>query len=205
VIHHYCNLICWEHISNLTSQKGHFKLYCDSLSFQIMAQIFGFKLELTAGSNSHTSIISNVRKKHVLFLLPRVPNTLFESYIVLPKFGEEPYIQKEVLDIVKKENIKTVFIGISSPKQNQYAEKLSVYFPYLEIYCVGAILDQIAENGDLSQIHKISSGKGFEWAVFLIKAPKRTVVKMAQVLLNSMAIILDRRRRLKFRNFCQRF
>jgi UDP-N-acetyl-D-mannosaminuronic acid transferase (WecB/TagA/CpsF family) len=109
----------------------------------------------------------------------------------LPFFSGDVYIP-QVLKELDPKLIKNIYIGISSPKQNQLAIELQSYFPESEISCVGAALDIVIENGNQTK-NNFFSKSGFEWLYMLFKDPKRGLFKISVTLKAVFLIIMSQK------------
>lgn len=89
-----------------------------------------------------------------------------------PPFKEisEPEIVKIAEDI-NRTKADIVWVGISSPKQDIYANRLSKYLDVHFIFTVGAAFDFY--TGNVKQAPKFVQRSGFEWLYRLLMEPKR--------------------------------
>ena len=80
-------------------------------------------------------------------------------------------ILSELTQIICKLNIDTIFVCIGQPKQEIVASQITIIFPNIQIFCLGAFLDFYI--GSQKRAPKFISKLGFEWAWRLISNPKR--------------------------------
>jgi N-acetylglucosaminyldiphosphoundecaprenol N-acetyl-beta-D-mannosaminyltransferase len=90
--------------------------------------------------------------------------------------------EKEIESIAADINAKgttLLWIGISSPKQDIYARRLSKYLNVHFIFTVGAAFDFF--TGNVRQAPKFIQRSGFEWLYRLLMEPKRLWRRYIQV------------------------
>lgn len=200
MIFHYVNLVVWEDIFAVYNDS-HDVLMCDSISLRICCKLFGDSdPELRPGSS-----ILKTQKKYfqpesdALFLVSKD----LDAYKLL---NSETLPQNMDLSAYQNGNLtsdfstrKTVFIGISSPKQNLLAKAIYRDFPRLDIYCVGAVLDSLEQN-NVRDLQKYS-GSGFEWFFHMLRDPKRFMSKIYRTLTVIAKLVANKSYRRKFRHF----
>jgi len=78
---------------------------------------------------------------------------------------------KDIATLINSKNVDVVWVGISSPKQDIYAHRLSKYLSVHFIFTVGAAFDFF--TGKVKQAPIFIQRSGFEWLFRLIMEPKR--------------------------------
>lgn len=78
---------------------------------------------------------------------------------------------KEIAADINAKNADIVWVGISSPKQDKYAKRLSRYTNVHFLFTVGAAFDFF--TGNVKQAPKFIQRSGFEWLFRLCMEPKR--------------------------------
>lgn len=201
MINHYVNLVCWKSISCLQlTQKC--EIWCDSISFAILLRIFGHQVELAPGTKLIPFIRNQIQNPECLMLFSSEPNIETECTVrTLPFFNDIITVPQSILSL-ENTKFKTIFIGISSPKQNELALELAKIFTGSDIYCVGAALDKALDQ-DFSAISKHTSKSGFEWLLFFIFDPKRTTIKILQTLRSILEILISRKAYSAWREFAR--
>ncbi|MDB2321133.1 hypothetical protein N9V26_03625, partial [Amylibacter sp.] len=108
----------------------------------LLLRLFGHQVELAPGTKKIPFIINQARNPKCLMLVSRHVDIETECTIrTLPFFDDTVIIPDSLLSL-HGTKFQTIFIGISSPKQNELALKLAKIFPESDIYCVGAALDK---------------------------------------------------------------
>jgi UDP-N-acetyl-D-mannosaminuronic acid transferase (WecB/TagA/CpsF family) len=193
-IHHYSNLVCWREIHQLTnaySETKHF-IYLDSISIRMAAFIFcGKRLPRSPGSSVLSDLNSLSGNKNISFLTSGTnQNNLLPNVKLIPlPFSEDVnYIYSSVAN--KIENTDIIFTGISSPKQNELACLIVKENPEVEVFCLGASLDDIFDSKKSLIIHRFSRF-GLEWLIRLKMNPKRFYTKLYHTLRNFLIIALN--------------
>ena len=82
--------------------------------------------------------------------------------------------EKEIMSIANEINASgadVVWVGISSPKQDIYAKRLSKYLNVHYVFTVGAAFDFF--TGNVKQAPRQVQRSGFEWLFRLLMEPKR--------------------------------
>ena len=91
-------------------------------------------------------------------------------------------LEEEIMQIAEEINSNDttiLWIGISSPKQDIYARRLSKYLDVHFIFTVGAAFDFF--TGKVKQAPRFIQRSGFEWLYRLLKEPKRLFSRYAIV------------------------
>lgn len=201
MINHYTNLVCWKSISSLQLTQQ-CEIWCDSISFALLLRIFGHRVELAPGTRLIPFIRNQIKNPECLMLFSGEPDIETECTVrILPFFTDRVTVPKSILSL-ESTKFKTIFIGISSPKQNELALELAKVFEGSDIYCVGAALDK-AFDQNFCAISKHTRKKGFEWLIFLIFDPKRTTFKILQTLRSILEILISRKTNIAWREFAK--
>lgn len=185
----FLNLVAIDGLTATDSNNVNSINFCDSLSLQFFLRLFGKKVERVSGISCVNKI--NFHKDDA-FILP-FHSVRYSSYrhVILPYYETdlptESYL--ELKNFLEIEFTKRVFIGISSPKQNLLAEKLSIDLPDLDFYCLGAALHK---SGWHSQsIDRLNLNALF----FLVTNPLRTVGKIKSTVKLFFYFLLNRPKR----------
>ena len=180
---HFINLVSWRFFAE---KKLHNSiLYCDSLTFSLLARLCKKKIKRISGVSRVNSIHGNNSGYLVSDYSPH------ENRLKLPywKNLDDVKITDKILDFCK--NYKTLVIAISSPKQDKLAMLINDIYPEKEIYCFGAALNT---NEKLKFLDKF----GFMWLGFLFQSPLRTLNKIFITSDSILKILTDKQLRINF-------
>ncbi len=86
---------------------------------------------------------------------------------------------KEIAEDINTKNTDIVWVGISSPKQERYAQRLAKYTNVHFFVTVGAAFD--FHTGNIKQAPKTIQRSGFEWLYRVFAEPKRQLKKYFKV------------------------
>jgi len=86
---------------------------------------------------------------------------------------------KEIAEDINSKNSDIVWVGISSPKQEKYAQRLSKYTNVHFFVTVGAAFD--FHTGNVKQAPRFIQRSGFEWLYRVLAEPKRMGKKYLKV------------------------
>ena len=188
---HYVNLISWRFVSDKDGTNASF--FCDSISMKVLTLcLTGKKLKRNSGVSAYHSL-KNIKSNRINLLAHRAVNMEGKNYVLprnLSKF--DPTQFKEI----PWQTVDTVFIGISSPKQDRLAYELASAFPHLGIYCFGAAMYTSTNTGDRL---------GMNWLIMAINNPKRFFVKILRTYREIISIVTDTDQRIKYRKFVNQF
>ena len=144
-----------------------------------------FREVLIATANKSISHYLCGGKEGVAEELRAVCANQFDNYkiegIFCPPFremSEEEY--KELGARINSLAIDIVWVGLSSPKQQKFAYKLSKYTQAYYIIVVGAAFD--FHTGRVAQAPKFVQDAGFEWLFRIFAEPKRLLKRYAFVI-----------------------
>jgi len=204
MIYHYVNLACWEDIATNFDRRYQQTLFCDSISMKLVMWLFGHRnVLLVPGSSTLSKIEAELEDRNVLFLLARTAkNSEIAKSLVLPVEANFSAIPAELIDLIDVSDFNSIYIGISSPKQNTLSYIIADRYPDLEIRCVGAVLGSVGVNKHIFLLHKSASSSGFEWLFHLIKTPRRTLKKLWLILIAMSRLAVSRPRRALFNELC---
>ena len=152
------------------------------------------------GSSLKSVAIKQLQRNDVLYIFSKPSNKAI-NYLIAPLLTDEndyEIFSNQVTKYIKSKNlkIKSIYLGISSPKQNLLANHISKSLNYCDIYCIGAVLDDIIEND--SQDYR----KGTEWILRSIKKPRRSLHKLNLYFISLLKILISDR--LMLSNFYNR-
>ena len=197
MIHNYVNLIYWkEALGFFDPNRDVF--HCDSVFMALLLKLLRCPSKIEPGSSVVPMIIESKDSESVLFLTSRFYGFYAHRQVVLPPnldLSNDAYIKQIAREVIQNE-IKLIFIGVSSPLQNLLAQKLISYCPNLEIYCVGAVLDVLGKGSDSCDIPL--GGTGFEWIYHMYRDPRRTTVKLKKIFIELGWILFSTKYRSEF-------
>jgi hypothetical protein len=179
MIYHHINLVCLPEIK-IKPNNGEL-FFVDSLSLQVIAFFLGFKKPRVPGSRH----VENIRKNQQvsLFLTPR--RLQLNNQIILPQFrSDDEIVNLNWLGLVgpriSKGEVRNCYLGISSPKQNLIAQILNDFFPNVNFYCVGAVLDDriLRDSSPVTYFRDMN----IEFAFQLVNNPRRSLVKLRSII-----------------------
>ncbi len=208
MIHHFTNLICWREIFSIYVERRD-KIYCDTISMQILGRLFKNKIKKTSGATTFLDILKKDATLEGFILLSdkRYPEISSERQFPLPYF-EFVDIQSIVSIIFDKfpelsasQCEKKIIIGVSSPKQNLLAAEIFSKAPHIDIYCLGAAL-KLFERKFKNEEWQYAAVKKVGFVYFLRADTKRTVKKMLHTAYEFFRILILPSSRLLFRSFC---
>ena len=189
MLYHYVNLVSWKFFEDsvLKDASDQF-IYIDSLSLFVVSRFFGFRIKKYSGVLALSDLLEIIDFQSCIILGG-------DSRFLEIKNVEVPYWTNpnEIClheDFVKELSCyQTIFIGISSPKQDKLGLLIQEVMPEKDIYCFGAAL--------YAKPFRIL---GTYWLSFLFKSPGRSVVKLSQTFLNILELLLNFSRRNQLRN-----
>lgn len=188
-VYHFVNLVGWQSVSRVCSDGD--KIFCDSLTMQLAALLFaGHRPQRVSG----VRFLSDLGPGKKIFLVRGEGN---ENQFTLPNYSDEDItVGQDLKDFVVRNGATYVILGISSPKQNILAKLLEAQCGASTNYiCIGAALYHPAELSPLDSL-------GLNFLGFLMKAPKRTIIKMKLTCLEVTKLLLSREMRREFITFC---
>lgn len=164
--------------------------YCDSISLKYLANFFGFKLYLMPGINKINTL--NKEKFCLLGNSDFIGSDEYGKIIDLPWFQNINDLEiSPIVNEMKTTNFSKFIIGISSPKQNILANRISKKFnTEIEIHCLGAAVY------NSKNIYKPY------WLYFFIREYRRTLKKIPIHFIGFVKAIIYRK---KFRDFLKLF
>lgn len=179
--YHFVNLISWRFFIYPIQNS---KIQIDSISLQFIALCFGRPIRRNSG------LSVNINYSESIFLVSNSRSEL-EPSIVLPTFDNinEVTIGLELIKSIEK--FKSIYIGITSPKQDKLARLIQDVYPEKSIYCLGAALYSDYNFGNV----------GLNWLYLLIKQPKRTIKKLILTSNEILRLVLYKKDRKLFRSF----
>lgn len=182
MITHFLNLVALDCLDEIDLEKNeNFVLYCDSISLLIKMRILGLKPVYNPGTTMVDKMIDHSNKKEYLFLTPSyIPQ--IRNQIVLPYFEDvkKDNIDDIVSSINEFKNIESIYLCISSPKQNILAHRLHQSINVDNIFCVGGAISVMLSKHRNS--NNFFSKSGLQWLLFLFIDPKRSMNKINKTL-----------------------
>lgn len=192
-IHHFLNLVVWdavnEEIRNKKTDTVKDILYCDSWSMLLMMKAFDFSGQRNPGTQFLQKLSSTIDVK---FLILSSGMEIIESYAIIQTLPKN-VIPGNFLMPELDENIDTVIIGISSPKQNLIARQIAIANPHIkDVYCLGAAVDLILSKRKIKDPNLLS---------FIFFYPRRTIIKILQSIKSALSILFLAKARHEFNEF----
>ena len=205
MIVHYVNLIGWSEIFEGGELSLRHVYRCDSVSLKLaVALISGKWVKRSAGTRSVDAIRANLNDPRALFLVSEnlgLDKSLASQY-VLPFADRFDSIPAKLGEKLGSKNYRVVFLGISSPKQNQLAGLIGEVLPSATIFCAGAAVP-LAVRGEpvRLRLHEVFGRLGLEFLVFAFSNPSRGYDKLRATFIEIKRLIFDRELRRQFREF----
>lgn len=197
MIHHFPNFVCWKEIYKIYDANRDV-IYLDSVSCYVLGLLLGVKGNYFSGPEMAYILTKNPFETPYFLLAEDIVNIHDSNKFVLP-VKEDFTHEKGMLEFIKSVPFnRKLIIGISSPKQNVLAHYLFTIRPDLEIYCLGAAVQQ---TWGFKNANTRLRGTGLQWIEFLIFQPKRTLLKQAKTLVEILLIICSPARIKFFREF----
>ena len=205
-VFHYINLACWDEFYDVFKEYSSEKsfVYCDSISMKLLLRIFGFQYMRNRAGSSETDYLLERKLDNKITVL---------SAFYISFFGDDQIVLEDNLvdldlcaaslsGVIPEGN--SVFIGISSPKQNFLAIKISELRPDLEIFCLGAVISTFVHKADVEEMSS-QSNTGLEWLFHLKRDPIRFVKKIRLIVVAIFKIFFfDKGRFLEFGRLLKR-
>lgn len=200
MIHNYINLSCWSECNKIADKFDKDKCnnyYCDSIYFYLLIKMICGPIDLNPGSTEKGNAINNLDKSHSLFIFSKHTD-IAKNQLICSFLNNEDEIKRyasEIVKFIRKQNLKIEFIylGISSPKQNLLAFFIKEFLNDCNIFCIGAVLDDMILNNNRKY------PKGFEWLFRLLENPKRALLKFKKYLIETFTILFIKKK--KFQKF----
>lgn len=173
-------------------------MYIDSLSCYLMGWLLGVRGIYQSGPTEAHLMRQQGGANYWFFVSGKINGLSNNSQYALP-MAEIIEVTPSILDFLETVPLRaTVVIGISSPKQNDFAVKLDKIRPDLDYYCLGAAVEQTwgLRSGNTSL-----RGTGLQWIEFLALTPRRTVRKLYQTLIEAIMLFSSIQKLRRFRNF----
>ena len=201
---HYVNLIGWSDIYRVSRSSGRHLLRCDSVSLKVaIALLSGRWVKREPGTRSIGRIAADLNEPDALFLLPRdFGCDIAAKKIILPVQKSFASLPTDLLDVLAKNDFRILYIGISSPKQNQLAAAIEAVAPDISIVCSGAAVS-VAVGGEPSKkrFHLALSRVGLEFLMFARTDPIRSCEKVWRMFNEILLLARSRQLRNEFREF----
>lgn len=207
MIHNFVNLVSWHQsflfVKKNKMNKNNF-FYCDSISFYFLFKIFKKNVFLNPGSGLKKNILKETKKRNSFFLISKKSTKYNKNFLVIDNFRSEKDIKIYSKRIFKnlynlKDKKLNIFIGIASPKQNVLANYLFLYFKNCEIFCVGAVLDDIIEENNMKYLI------GTEWFFRAINNPIRFFQKIFVISKEFITLLFNKKKRLLLFEFHEKY
>ena len=180
-IHHFVNLVVWEEINLIMNDSNtntiKHVLYCDSWSMFFAIRLFGNMVKRRAGTQFLLSLLGSLDSSFLVLSSGKKALKTSANILDLPEdITPENFLLGKIGD-----NISSVIIGISSPKQNTLAIKIAMENPNIkDIYCLGGAVDLILSYGAIKRASLLR---------FMLTYPRRTYQKVLKTI-NSMIFLL---------------
>lgn len=202
MIHHYINLVCWQPMIEVFSDKRDF-VWVDSYSLSLAISRFRTDAIYRPGTRGFEEIGQNDPTYRNWYFLTAHPidNLPQNKQYSLPFFNTVSIpaaLKAKILELPAGMNIA---IGISSPKQNYLAIELHKIRADLEYHCFGAAITAVDSAKQKKAHGRSLSGSGFEWVHFFIRSPKRTMEKILLTIKQLYCIYFNQRTKSKFKEF----
>ncbi|CAH0996748.1 N-acetylglucosaminyldiphosphoundecaprenol N-acetyl-beta-D-mannosaminyltransferase [Emticicia aquatica] len=110
----------------------------------------------------------------IKFLNQNICGTYCPPFLAIDKYN-----YPEIANYINDSKADIVWIGLSTPKQEQFAYNLSKYTNVGTIICVGAAFD--FHTGRVKQAPKWMQKRGLEWFFRLIVEPKRLYQRYLEI------------------------
>tara|TARA_B100002019_G_scaffold79687_1_gene68823 strand:+ start:6997 stop:7596 length:600 start_codon:yes stop_codon:yes gene_type:complete len=192
-VNHYIGLIGWRSLKFDSADK----VYCDSQTLYWLARVFGKKLNFLPGPK----LISETNfDQECIFLLPYNIGGLPESKIyILPMFDQAVYIDDKLKEfLIQNKNAKSLYVCISTPKQNVLGQQIAQYFNG-EIHCIGAAINILERKDQKNTL--ILNKLNLLFLLFFFRSPGRTLQKIKIIVEEVFKIIFLKPHKKKFKAF----
>lgn len=200
MIYHFVNLVGWNEIYDGESVADQYLV--DTITMQFAVFVFSGRRIKVNGGSSFLGELSKASNAVVLHSgKGEVPKGSSMDFFEVPRAMEDP---KKFASQIGEQigNDRTVFTGISSPKQNILAREVAAAVDQVDVYCLGAIVDDFLLG---RQVPKAVSKFKLEWLYRAINDPKRFISKMQGTVSGFWKIATSSTDRARFRELCQRF
>lgn len=196
MVNHFPNFVCWKEIDQIYDKRRDV-IFLDSISCYALGLMLGVKGKYFSGPEM-AHVLAQDSFEDCYFLLAEDIQSIPENRKIILPFKANFDGYKPVLNFLHSiPNKGLVIVGISSPKQNFFANYLYSVRPELDYFCLGAAVKQ---TWGLSA-NTILRGSGFQWLEFMIFQPRRTIGKMARTIIEALTIIVSPLRLKLFRKF----
>tara|TARA_B100001057_G_scaffold498883_1_gene607490 strand:- start:3476 stop:4072 length:597 start_codon:yes stop_codon:yes gene_type:complete len=181
---HFVNLISWSFFVDKDLNDS--IVFADSITFCIIARLFGIKLKQNSGVANVAQICNKISTGYLLSKDNSIPNSF-----VLPFWKDlnEITLNHELLNFISKYD--NIVIAISSPKQDKLAMLINKTQLNKKIYCLGAAVN-------INKTIKFLENFNLTWLGFLLSNPLRTLNKIYYTIHSIIAILFDHNTKLNF-------
>lgn len=196
MVNHFPNLVCWKEIFQIYD-KNRDIVFLDGISSHFLGLLLGARGNYFSGPQMAHALAQDSFEDCYFFLPEDIQSIPQNRKIILPfraHFdGYQPILN--FLDSVPSTGL--VVIGISSPKQNVFANYLYTIRPELDYFCLGAAVKQTWGLNANTWLR----GSGLQWLEFMIFQPRRTIGKITRSIIEALSIIASPTRIRLFRQF----
>ena len=165
--YHFVNLIGWSQIfDNLNTDDI---VFCDSITLQLYLKIMcGLSVPKVSGVHFYKYVCKRDDSTYLLG-----SGIAADNCYILPHFSENDiHLDESLRTFLLKQTSDVIFLGISSPKQNILAKHISIEFPNLHVFCLGAALYEE------EKYHFLFERLHLNWLFFLLLQPRRFFFKI---------------------------
>mgnify|MGYP000595509302 CR=1 FL=1 len=198
MINHFPNFVCWKEIFRVYDKQRDV-IYLDSISCFGLGLMLGVKGKYVPGPQMAHALAKDSYENCYFLLAEDIQSIPKNRKITLPfktNFDGDIHVLNFLNSIP---NNGLVILGISSPKQNLFANYLYSVRPDLDYFCFGAAVKQTWGLNANTRLR----GSGFQWLEFLYFQPRRTIGKMARTIVEFFTILVSPSRIKLFRKFVQ--
>ena len=196
MVNHFPNLVCWKEIFRVYDRHRDV-MFLDGISSHVLGLLLGVKGTYFSGPQMAHKLAQDAFDDCYFLLAHDIQSIPDNRKIVLPFMSNFDH-HKPILDFLESvPSSGHVVIGISSPKQNVFANYLHSIRPELDYFCLGAAVKQTWDLNANTWLR----GSGLQWLEFMIFQPRRTIGKITRSMIEAFSIIVSPSRIKLFRKF----
>ena len=195
MVKHFVNLVGWKAVYSVCRQRD--CVYIDSLTMWLAVRLFCGKGYARHPGSSASAVLTKDGSKLVLAAREFAPKGPCERILAVPfpLVDYDGFVETVAGEVSEGED---VIIGISSPKQNILASRISMVVSSSTIYCIGAVVDDYYSDRLIpGWVRRFR----VEWLYRGVVSPKRMIAKLSATISAFYKLMISGDERTKFAQF----